>query len=80
MTTVVRARIDEEIKEKVADILKESGLTISDAIRITLNRIVKDNDFALIPNALTAKVIREGRKGKNLHKVDSVKELFNDDL
>jgi DNA-damage-inducible protein J len=76
MTTVVRARIDEEIKEKADEILKESGLTVSDAIRITLFRIVRDNDFILTPNAETAKTIREGRKGKSIHKAKDADDLF----
>lgn len=76
MTTVVRARVDEEIKEKADEILKESGLTVSDAIRITLFRIVRDNDFILMPNTETAKTIREGWAGKDIHTAKDADDLF----
>jgi DNA-damage-inducible protein J len=39
MTTVVSATIDEEIKERADEILKESGLTVSDAVRILLTSV-----------------------------------------
>ena len=76
MTSVVRARVEENIKNRATEILKESGLTVSDAIRITLNRIVRDNDFVLTPNAATAKAIREARAGKNMHIAKDTDELF----
>ncbi len=59
-----------------SEILKASGLTVSDAIRIILCRIVRDNDFILMPNAETAKTIREGQAGKNLHTAKDADDLF----
>ncbi|MDR2883863.1 MAG: type II toxin-antitoxin system RelB/DinJ family antitoxin [Deferribacteraceae bacterium] len=76
MNAVVRARVDEEIKERAAEILKQSGLTVSDVIRITLNRIASDGEYSLIPNAVTAKTILDGRKGKNMHAASNVDDLF----
>jgi DNA-damage-inducible protein J len=76
MSTIVKARIDEDVKERAVEILKQSGLTISDAIRIMLTRVVTDGDYALIPNALTASVIREGRAGKNMHTAKDADDLF----
>jgi DNA-damage-inducible protein J len=75
-TAVVRARVNEDIKEKASEILEKSGLTVSDAIRITLNRIVTEKNFPLIPNALTAETIREGRKGKGISKAKDVADLM----
>jgi DNA-damage-inducible protein J len=37
--TVVRARIDAEVKEKAAKVLAEMGLSVSDAIRLLLVRV-----------------------------------------
>ena len=75
-TAVVRARVNEDIKEKASDILEKSGLTVSDAIRITLNRIVTDNNFPLIPNTLTAETIRQGRKGNGISKAKDTADFM----
>ena len=37
--TVVRARIDGQVKEKAAKVLAEMGLSVSDAIRLLLVRV-----------------------------------------
>lgn len=39
--TVVRARIDEHIKEEAATVLATMGLTVSDAFRIMLTRMAR---------------------------------------
>ena len=41
--TVVRARIDEYVKEEAAAVLATIGLTVSDAFRLTMVRIAKDS-------------------------------------
>lgn len=76
MSTIVKARVDDDLKDKATEILKQSGLTVSDAIRIMLSRIVADGDYALIPNAVTASIIREGRAGKNMHMAKNTDDLF----
>ena len=40
--TVVRARIDERVKEEAAAVLATIGLTVSDAFRLMIIRIAKD--------------------------------------
>jgi DNA-damage-inducible protein J len=53
-TAFVRARIDEHLKDEAAKVLVEMGLTVSDAIRITLTRIAKDHALPFdlkVPNA-----------------------------
>jgi DNA-damage-inducible protein J len=40
--SVVRARIDEKIKEEASRVLGEMGLSVSDAIRLLLVRIVRE--------------------------------------
>lgn len=40
---LIHVRVDEELKDKATAILMEYGLTVSDAVRILLNVIVKDN-------------------------------------
>ena len=61
----VRARIDEQIKNDAADVLAEMGLTVSDAVRMTLTRIAKDRalPFELkVPNAETRAAMEEARE------------------
>ena len=58
MTTnaVVRARIDEHIKEEASAVLAAMGLTVSDAFRIMLTRVAREKALPfepLIPNETT---------------------------
>ena len=69
MTTnaVVRARIDEHIKEEAATVLATMGLTVSDAFRIMLTRIAHEKALPfepLVPNAKTIAAMKEARRGK----------------
>jgi DNA-damage-inducible protein J len=47
--TVVRARIDGQVKEKAAKVLADMGLSVSDAIRLLLMRVVSDTATAKLP-------------------------------
>jgi DNA-damage-inducible protein J len=64
--TVVRARIDEHVKEEAVVVLASIGLTVSDAFRLMMMRIAKDKALPfepLIPNAETIEAMRETREG-----------------
>jgi DNA-damage-inducible protein J len=43
----VRVKVDPQIKQQAADILAGLGMTLSDAVRLLLLRIVADNAFPL---------------------------------
>ena len=76
--TVVRARIDESIKEEAAAVLATIGLTVSDAFRLMMFRIAKDKALPfepLVPNAETIAAIIAARRG-DLIKAGSVDSLF----
>jgi DNA-damage-inducible protein J len=63
---VVRARIDESIKNEAAVVLAAMGLTISDAFRLLLVKIAKEKalPFApLVPNAETIEAMKAARRG-----------------
>ncbi|MQT12047.1 type II toxin-antitoxin system RelB/DinJ family antitoxin [Segnochrobactrum spirostomi] len=63
-TAFVRARIDEDVKEEAEAVLSYFGLTLSDAIRLTLTRVARDKALPLelkIPNAETQAAIAESR-------------------
>lgn len=61
---VVRARIDERLKDEATAVLSELGLTVSDLVRITLTRVARDKalPFELkAPNAETRAAMKESR-------------------
>ena len=77
---VVRARIDENVKEEAAIVLASMGLTVSDAFRMLLTRIAKEKALPfepLVPNAQTIEAVREARKG-NLKSFSDVNALMDD--
>jgi len=77
---VVRARIDEHIKEEASTVLAAMGLTVSDAFRIMLTRVAREKALPfepLVPNATTIVAMREARAG-NLKSFDSVEALMTD--
>lgn len=64
---VVRARIDEEIKNEATAVLAAVGLTVSDAFRIMLTRVAREKALPfepLVPNEETIAAMREARLGK----------------
>jgi len=65
--SVVRARIDEEIKAEAEAVLASIGLTVSDAFRLMMFRIAKEKALPfepLIPNDETIKAMKAARRGK----------------
>ena len=61
-TTMVHVRVDEKIKAQAAETLSSMGLTVSDAVRVFLTRIVADKElpFALkAPNESSRLAIAE---------------------
>jgi DNA-damage-inducible protein J len=64
---VVRARIDEHIKEEAAAVLAAMGLTVSDAFRLMMVRIAADKALPfepLTPNAETIEAMKAARRGE----------------
>ncbi len=77
---VVRARIDEQIKEEATVVLASMGLTVSDAFRLMLTRVAKEKALPfepLVPNADTIKAMKDARRGK-LDSFDNVDALMID--
>ncbi len=61
-STMIHDRIDEEIKKKAAKTLYDMGLSLSDAVRVFLVRVVaeKQMPFSLkVPNAETLSSMAE---------------------
>ena len=77
---VVRARIDDHIKQEASAVLAAMGLTVSDAFRIMLTRIAHEKALPfepLVPNATTIAAMKEARKG-NLKSYANMKDLLAD--
>lgn len=79
-TAVVRARIDQNVKEEASSVLAAMGLTVSDAFRLLLTRIAREKKLPfepLTPNETTIAAMREARAGK-LRSFESVEALMAD--
>lgn len=77
---VVRARIDESIKEEATVVLAAMGLTVSDAFRILLTRVAREKALPfepLVPNKETIAAMKEARRGK-LPSFAAIDELMAD--
>ena len=78
--TVVRARIDSDIKTRATEALQAMGLSVSDAIRLLLLRVAEERRLPFtvqVPNATTVKAMEELDEGKG-KRFGSAEELFQD--
>lgn len=78
--TYVRARIDTKTKERATDALAAMGLSVSDAIRLLMLRVVDERRLPFevkVPNATTRKAIAELEAGKG-KRSKSVTALLSD--
>jgi DNA-damage-inducible protein J len=78
--SVVRARINEEIKEEASAVLESMGLTVSDAFRMMMVRIAREKALPfepLVPNKETIAAIEAARRGEFEHSFDSVDDLMD---
>ena len=80
MSTVVRARIDERVKDDAAAVLASIGLTVSDAFRLMMVRIATEKRLPfepLVPSAGTIEAMQAARRG-DMVTVGSVDNLLAD--
>ncbi len=80
MSTVVRARIDEKVKEDATAVLASIGLTVSDAFRLMMVRIAAEKRLPfepLVPNAETIEAMQAARRG-DVVEVASPQDLLAD--
>jgi len=77
-SSVVRARVDSDTKERVEDILEKLGLNTSKAIRLYLKQIEMHQGLPFsvnIPNDETRQAMSEAREGEDLEEFEMEKEL-----
>ena len=63
-STMLHVRVDDELKTQASEALAAMGLSVSDAVRILLKRVVNDQAFPLelkVPNTQTRAAIEEAR-------------------
>ena len=63
-TSMLHIRVDDDIKEQATLALTAMGLSVSDAVRLFLRRVVVDQAFPLelkVPNAQTQAAMKESR-------------------
>ncbi len=64
-TTMVHVRVDENIKAQAAETLAAMGLTVSDAIRVFLTRVVADKELPFqlkVPTATSRVAMTEANE------------------
>jgi DNA-damage-inducible protein J len=65
--SVVRARIDESLKEEATVVLAAMGLSVSDAVRM-LTRVAREHALPfepMVPNDVTVQAMRDARQGED---------------
>ena len=82
-TTMVHVRLDERIKVQATETLATMGLSLSDAVRVFLMRVVaeKQMPFALkVPNVKTLAAMAEADEIARSRRTrfDTATELFDD--
>ena len=78
-TSAVHARIEPQTKEKVEEILRNLGLTPTEAIRIFYRQISLRGGLpfpVVIPNKLTVSTL-ESRRGKDVEEFESLEAMFD---
>ena len=80
-TATIQTRVDPTVKRNAQVILNKLNISMSEAISMYLSQITLQRGIPFeikIPNEVTAKTLRDSENGNNLHKVDSVDELFEE--
>jgi len=82
-TTMVHVRVDEQIKAQATETLAAMGLSVSDAVRVFLMRVVADKQMPFelkVPNAETRAAMIEADEIARTRRArfDAATELFDD--
>lgn len=75
----IRARVEPKLKTMAEDVLHELGITPTQAITMLYRRIAREYEWPLelkIPNAKTAKAIKDARQGKGVTACKDMDDLI----
>lgn len=80
---MLHTRVEDAVKTQASEALAAMGLSVSDAVRILLKRVINDQAFPLelkVPNAETRVAIKESRAKMKTGKArfDTGLELIHD--
>ncbi|CAN5350463.1 type II toxin-antitoxin system RelB/DinJ family antitoxin [soil metagenome] len=79
--TVVRARVEPELKKNAEKVLRQLGLSTSQAITLLLRQIELRQGLPFpveIPNAKTLKTFNDTDSGRKLKQFATADEIFED--
>ena len=81
-TSMLHIRVDDDLKEQATATLDAMGLTMSDAVRLLLRRVIADQAFPLelkVPNAETRAAMTESDEIVDAHHARflTAEELFD---
>ncbi|CCD29945.1 DNA-damage-inducible protein (modular protein) [Candidatus Glomeribacter gigasporarum BEG34] len=80
---VVQARVSDEIREAATAIIKATGLSVSDVVRVVLTRIATEKALPIDffqPNAETVQAMREAEEGKLTRTtLDGIRAMIRDE-
>ncbi|CAN7181762.1 type II toxin-antitoxin system RelB/DinJ family antitoxin [Pararhizobium sp. LjRoot255] len=82
-TKMIHVRVDDDIREEAAAVLGSFGLSVSEAVRVFLHRVVASQSFPLelkVPNETTRAALAEAREIRKARKARfaTPEELFAD--
>ena len=82
-TAMVHVRVDKQIKAQATETLAAMGLSVSDAVRVFLMRVIADKQIPFtisVPNAVTRSAIAEADEISRKHRgrFATGVELFDD--
>ena len=82
-TRMIHVRVDDEIKAQASQTLEAMGLSVSEAVRLFLYRVVTDQALPFevkVPNAKTRAAMTEAEAivRSRRHRFGSAEELFAD--
>ena len=80
-TATIQTRVDPKLKQNAQMVLKKLNISMSEAISMFLSQITLNKGIPFeikIPNEVTSKTLKDAENGYELHKVDSVDELFQE--
>ena len=64
-SSMLHVRVDDDVKAQATEALAAMGMSVSDAVRIFLKRVVNDQAFPIeleVPNAETRAAMEESRR------------------
>ncbi len=76
--STIHARIDRKTKEASEQVLRELGMTPTDAVRLLYRQIAMRHEFPVelrVPNELTAETLDKSDRNEDVEYFDSVEEL-----